>query len=158
MFEMLEYLNLGTKKKKIFLEPNFICRIYVEKKLFDADLNIGLESLEHAKKQLIVDLPRSEFRFNGKKFTSIPENIPDSIIPYCTQCVMGLPVTILFETLGIVAEGRHPMIVLADENCNVCIYKKLRILKEEGDLLHKVGVFVHADKDDIVEINYVFEQ
>lgn len=156
-FELLDMLNLDNKNNVNTLVPDLTCTVYVERELFDADLTIGLETLEDAKKQLKLDAPRCIFIYNKTRYNTIPNNIPDSIIPYCTQCVMGIPVTILFETLGMVAEGNRPMLVIADHDCNVFVYKNLKILKEMGSTLYNVNVFVNITQEHTVEIKFLFD-
>ncbi len=156
-FELLDMLHLENKGNINTLLPDFTCTVYVEKKFFDADLMIGLETLEDAKKQLKVDVPRCIFIFNKSRYHTIPDDIPDSIVPYCTQCVMGLPVTILFETLGMVAERNRPMLVIADDDCNVFIYKSLRILEDIGSTLYNVNVFINITQEHTVEIKFLFD-
>jgi hypothetical protein len=157
-FEYVDVLSLEevdhTIKQMI---PEIMCTIYVERQVFDADLLIGLETIDDAIKQLKVDAPRSIFKYNGKRHNTIPKSMPHNIIPYCTQCVMGLPVTILCDTLGMVCESGRPMFVYADESENVFILKSLIIKKDVGETLYNVNVVITCKKDQMVEIKYMFE-
>lgn len=156
----LEYINILTLKnyeKDMDISANFFNTIYIEKKLFDADMILGLETEEEAERQLKIDAPRCIFRYNGRRHSSIPKSIPKSLIPYCTQCVMGLPVTFLFKSFGIVSESGVPMVVNAYENESVIIFKKLIIKNFEGVNMFGVNVLVKIRKDEMVEISFRFD-
>ena len=153
----MEYVNMLTLKnyeKELHIDKDYFSTIYIEKKMFDADMCIGLESEEDAEKQLKVDAPRCIFRYNGKRYSGIPQNIHKSIIPYCTQCVMGLPVTLLFKSFDLVCESGSPMVVNAYENKSVIVFKKLIIKNIEGGNMFNVHVLVKITSEDMVEISF----
>lgn len=157
----LEYINVLTLKnyeKELDINKDYFSTIYIEKKLFDADMIIGLETEEDAERQLKIDAPRCIFRYNGRRHSSIPKNIPKSLIPYCTQCVMGLPVTFLFKSFGLVGESGIPMIVNAYENESVIIFKKLIIKNMDGVNMFGVHVLIKIRKDEMVEISFSLEK
>ena len=158
-YEFVEFVDmLSLEERRYNIIPDVLCTIYVERALFDADLLIGLETLEQALHQLKIDAPRTAFKYNGKRCMNVPKNIPKNIVPYCTQCVMGLPVTILFETIGLVCESGKPMFVYADDDENVFVLKSLVIKKDIGEKLYNVNVTIRCSKDSMVEIKFMFDR
>ena len=68
--EFVDMLSLEEDRYNII--PDVLCTIYVERELFDADLLIALETVEHALQQLKIDAPRTVFKYNGKRCMNVP--------------------------------------------------------------------------------------
>lgn len=161
----LEFVNVLTlsnyfsKKsknicKKEYIDKDLTCTIYIEKDLFDADLLIGLETIEDTIKQLHVDIPRCIFHYNGQRYFEIPNNFPIKMMSYCTQCVMGIPFTILFDSIGNIYDGGEPMFVNAYDDEHVYIFKKLLLRNDNGSAVCNINVNVVIKKDEMVEFRF----
>ena len=165
-YDYVDVLTLQEKQMTNSIIPEESCTVYVQQELFDADLLLGLQTIEHARKQLNTDAPRSIFKYNGQRFLKIPDNIPTKIIRYCTQCVMGLPVTILFETFKtlyntthpLICESGAPMFIFADVNGNVNVMKTLFIRTNTGEILHVVHIQIIRSENCMIEIQFCFDR
>ena len=156
-YQFVDVLTFGKINCKKIL-PEYMCTIFVDKKLYDTDLLIGLETKDDAIRQLKIDAPRSIFNYKGTRMKTVPDGIPHSLIPYCTQCVMGLPVTILFENLGLVYESGKPMLVSVKNDESVYIFKTLKVRNESQDIDYTVYIHITVKKNEMVEIKFAFKQ
>lgn len=148
---------LDFKKSRVnTLTMSTDATIYVHRKFFDTDLMIGFSNPDEAHKQLERDIPRSKFYYNGLRYRFFPSRMPENIIPYCTQAVMGLPVSILTENIGIVCESGSPLYISAFYNNTVQVVKELFIRDDVGsDNICKVKVIIIV-LDECVIIRFVF--
>lgn len=139
--------------------------ILIPKPVYDRDLSSCLAYEADAVRQFHMDIFRSDFRLDGRKVSHIP-TLDERIVRYCTQSVMGLPVTLLWG-LGMVADGGERMTVLVDSETTVSVHKRLRVLdethpSEESGMdfpttKHEVDVSVLVScEDDLVEVEFVF--
>ena len=72
--------------------------VYIPRELYDANLSAGQETLQKAQQQFRLDMGRCKF-FNR----SGSDRVPQSLLRYCTQSVMALPIELLSQR-GVVGE------------------------------------------------------
>ena len=78
------------------IEPNSEHIYFVPKQLYDKDL-ISCMPGKKCQEQFLNDIGRCNFIVDGE-LTRTLNNIHTSLLPYCTQTVMGIPMTILSDS------------------------------------------------------------
>ena len=99
-YEFCDFLNTFPSNT---LHSNHEYYIYIPKITYDIEVKCGQETTKKLRNQLKIDIPRSFVFLDGKRIHDIPDNIPTTLLRYCTQTVMAIPVEILSK-FGIVAE------------------------------------------------------
>ena len=149
IFDYMDNLRLPTFE---FLTS--IHCVYIPKDKYDADLNKCLKTEYITKKQLLLDMPRSDIYVEGEKQENEINNIPRQLFKYCTQAVMGIPVELLSKT-GIVAEPLKTKRMIVDVwNNTAYIYKNLRIYTDENTWIH-VTVEILVDNTECILIKFI---
>lgn len=88
--------------------PRTLHLLYIDRARYDADLLPGQRDPAAAYAQLDRDIPRSLFRMDGVRCLRAPMRLPLSLVRYCTQAVMALPIELL-QTDTVVADGGAPL-------------------------------------------------
>ena len=130
--------------------------VYVDKKIYDANLLQGQETEIKAFVQATKDLPRSRCFVNGRITRSIGSSFPIRFLRYCTQSVLALPLELLMTaTSGVVAECdvKCPMFVHVSDH-DIHVYKSMRIIYGDNVTL-PVDIHVFAD-DECVTLTFKF--
>ena len=153
MFDCIDLLEIGRETCRI--EAGIDCTVYVKKSFFDVDLLRGFATPEEGFKQLSKDAPRSEFIFNGLRYTFPPQIMPLSLMPYCTQAVMGLPVEILHQNLGLVRETGTPLHIRAYTFATPLVHASKDLLVKCENVWKVVNVAVLVVSDTVI-IHYKF--
>ena len=131
--------------------------VYIDKTRYDQDLLRGQEHAVAAYTQISKDIPRSTFFMNGRISRRVCADLPLTLLRYCTQAVMGLPLELLHSSSVIVAERRQKrsMRICATDQ-NVHVTKELQVLDDATAI--PVEITVHADvRDPIVIVTYRFD-
>ena len=135
---------------------------YVDRGLYDADLRKALPERCDARKQFLLDAPRCNVCINGDTPSKIHlSDVPDSLMGYATQSVMGIPVDILNRAHeGCVVAECSPSNRMRPELWNGAVLyvdKVLRVVSEHdddgNDLVVHVSICVDETTDD-VEITF----
>jgi len=127
--------------------------VLVPKPVYDRDLKGCLDSEEEAMRQFSMDAIRSELRVDGEKVVHHGV-VPQDMIRYCTQAVMGIPVMVLWDQLGVVAEPEKESTMRINvtrrdqKECLLKAEKRLRIVNVEGANVSTVYI---ADVEVVVE-------
>ena len=77
--------------------------LYVDKKFYNKDLAVegALCTKEKCLKQLTKDIHRCEFKYDGEFQIRVPKELPADMLPYCTQAVLGLPVSLVSDEYSV---------------------------------------------------------
>ena len=128
--------------------------VYVARSTYDADLRESLPTFGRVRKQLRLDIPRCNFWMDGMPIQRPPRRISLSLSRYCTQAVMGLPLTLLCNSDSTVIAERTPPSAMCVDIWNsslVIIRKQLRIWSEVTPMqLIDIAVVVDDDCDVVV--------
>lgn len=120
--------------------------IYVPKQIYDKQVNCGQETEAKVRRQISIDIPRSNFNIEGKPYNFCPEFIPLQVKKYCTQAVLATPVE-LFSKYGIVAERSKPTRMSINVyDFDVNIRKKLRFFNDKNWL--PIDIKINVELDD----------
>ena len=126
--------------------------IYIDKSYYNNDLYeiAKLQTIDSKLKQLKRDIQRCDFYYDGDLTKDIPQDINESLISYCTQAVLGLPIS-LFENKYSIAEQFPPrrMVVEVWNNTSVIVSKKLTLLGGNVALNFTIIVSYMDHEDDI---------
>lgn len=119
--------------------------VYLLRREFDRQLLPGQESLAAAYAQLARDIGRCRFSFAARPTTAIPAALPCSLVRYCTQAVMAVPVELLHAHSCVVAECAPPRPLCVDAtSTGVRATKTMRLLDAEGRWV-SVAIDVQVD-------------
>lgn len=133
--------------------------IYVDRDRFDREVAVGQEKTFMAYSQFQKDVTRCCFHMNGRIMHRLPSNLPVSLIRYCTQAVLGLPVEILHHSGLLVAEliPKQPMMVFASDK-EVTVAKSLRYTELNSMVMwNSVEMVVWVSVlDPVVSISFRF--
>ena len=146
-YEFCDFLNTFPSNT---LHSNHEYYIYIPKITYDIEVKCGQETTKKLRNQLKIDIPRSFVFLDGKRIHDIPDNIPTTLLRYCTQTVMAIPVEILSK-FGIVAEDNfHRPLKIDIQRSQVCACKNLTVLNNDHCL--PVEIEVTTDLNDSLVI------
>ena len=145
----------------VALDPHISARarVYLSKDLFFQDVMSSFRNHSDLVRQVEMDVPRMNVWLNGLRCVDARPLFDDakaaSLLPACTQAVMGLPVQMMHSHDAFVAEcaPATPLrVYLSTDGKEVgfSAYKRLRILQNDMVVL----VRIHAD-DSGVMVDYV---
>ena len=139
------------------------CHFVLSRAAYEADLCACLRTDEAALSQLRLDLPRCELSVDGERVREAAQarDVPRSLWRFCTQCVMGIPLCALHDTLlgAVVAERarRSPMLLDVWADGYLAVTKKLRVVFDaETELGVRVELRVNTD-DPWISVDFEFE-
>ena len=120
------------------------CTLYVGRRQYDSDLKKGMPTSLVAQRQFQLDRHRSDFQSDGP--------VPLSLVPYCTQAVMALPIEAIARggsSPRLVAERIPPLpMVVRVKDGNVTISKPLRLI--EGYKSRRIDIRILVDDNVVV--------
>ena len=120
---------------------------YVPRRVYDADIHIGLRTPADVYAQFALDFPRCDFYIDGRPVRSLPEQLCVDQMKYCTQCVMAMPIEMIHNAGHIPFEDGQPMRVHVTGRHKITALKKLR--DGRGRRL-QIRVVVHFECDVVV--------
>ena len=82
---------------------------YVPRRVYDADINMGLRPPAEAYAQFSIDFPRCDFYIDRRPVRSFPEQLCVDQMKYCTQCSMAMPIEMIHNAGRIPFEFGQPM-------------------------------------------------
>lgn len=158
-YEFFHYIGINDKCFPR-IDPNTALEhtVYVDRKRFDRDVAIGQETMFMAYAQFQKDVTRCRFVMNGRSTSRLPINLPSSLLRYCTQSAMGLPLEILHRSGYLVAEmlKKEPMLVVASDR-DVKVEKTLRCSMRQPALWLQIAVSVCVSNfEQTATISYRF--
>ena len=141
-YDILDVYDNIPKKKIYYPYTGSSCSTYIGFDKYLKDLCFGQETMEKARHQLSLDIPRCDFFINGEK-CSIQDMVPDILVRFCTQSVMCVPLEMLMSHEYIIIDSKKRMTV---EVCNtsVKVQKEMRVIKSESIVL-PFWIVVNAD-------------
>ena len=127
-YEIFDYMDTRYAVfPQILPQAGTVHTVYVDRSRFDIDVAVGQEKMFMAYAQFQKDVSRCGFHMNGRAMRRLPHNLPASLVRYCTQAVLGLPVEIMHFSGHLVAElvEKQAMKVFASDR-DVTVTKCLR--------------------------------
>lgn len=147
---MFEAINVFTPSKEIHIalpDDNVISSVTVPKGVFTSDL-ASASRTSCVRKQVSIDASRCHLEVDGVRCLDIPETLPESLLPLCTQAIMGLPVDLLQRSFDCVVETekRSPLKVCLTSSGDIVAHKQMRIFN--GNQTFPVDVSVIITESD----------
>lgn len=127
-YEVFHYIGIASLDNPcISAQPKVVRTVYVDRRRFDVEVSVGQEKMFLAYAQFNKDVTRCLFFMDGRRMRLLPTQLPTSLVRYCTQAVLGLPLEIMHMSGYLVAElaDKQPMSVMASER-EVIVFKRLR--------------------------------
>ena len=149
----------SSKLPRISVGQATVHTVCVDRKRLDADVAAGQQKMFMAYAQFRRDVTRCRFHMAGRLMRRLPQNLPATLVRYCTQAVLGLPVEMLHHSNYLVAElaDRQPMLIFASER-DVTVKKCLRCRHFDSTPWHEVEILVWASvADPTALVSYRFE-
>lgn len=158
-YEIFFYLGVGALDTlAIEVCPKVVRTVYVDRRRFDVEVAVGQEKMYMAYAQFNKDVSRCLFHMNGRHMKLLPTQLPASLVRYCTQAVLGLPLEIMHRAGYLVAElaEKHNMRIMASEG-DVKVTKRLRCSRYDNIRWIEVEITVKvAIADPTATIVYAF--
>ena len=155
---MFEAINVFTPNKEIRLalpDDGVVSCVTIPRHVYTNDLATAFRDTS-VRKQVSVDAPRCHLEVDGVRCLGVPEMLPDSLLPLCTQAIMGLPVELLHKTFGCVAEvEKHsPLKVCLTSTGDVVAHKELCIFDGTKAVpVHVSVITMEGDSDVFIIFN-----
>lgn len=104
--------------------------VQIPRATFERDTARAFTSKEAVRRQVQIDAPRCILEVDGTRYTHGIPPLRSSLLPLCTQAVLGLPVELLHRsTSGVLERSPHtPLVIRLSSAGDLMVRKDLRVL------------------------------
>ena len=157
--EIVDYVEDGVDPTVSVVHPSH--SVYVDKETYRQDvIKKGKLTMKwKLTRQMSRDLARCTFSLNGTPHRTIPDDLPVWTYPFCTQAVMGLPVSILSHDL-VILERTIPVSMEIDVYSGIDtiidIYKGLSCVRKNTNEMFDIDIHIRINEiEDTVLISFI---
>lgn len=155
-YDILDVYDSVPKQRIYHPYSGSSCSTYIGFDKYLKDLCFGQETMEKARHQLSLDIPRCDFSINGER-CSIQDLVPDVLVRFCTQSVMCVPLELLMSREYVIIDSKKRMTVEV-YNTSVKVKKEMCVIKSDS-LALPFWIVVNADySEPYVFITIKFSQ
>ena len=132
-YDILDVWENIPQKTVYYPFTGMSCSVHVNFQKYLNDMRRGQETIEKARNQLALDIPRCNFCVDGET-CSVQDMVPDPLVRFCTQSVLCLPLEMLCSDEYFLVDSKNRMFVDVWGTA-VTIKKQMKVLRKNGIVL-----------------------
>ena len=152
-YDILEFCDILPPARRHIPHSGSTCMTFVNFEAYMKDLYKGQETMEKARNQLQIDMPRCNFCIDGEPCTD-QTLVPDVLVRFCTQAVLALPLDLIWSPEYVILDSLKRMMVDVWDTC-VFIKKEMHIIQD--GTRRSFDIIVRVDVLEVfvcIEINF----